>query len=115
MSDAMSHAFRAAQNQESYDNRIKAIKESPIEDLCQTFNVEKSSNVLHLTTLFKDFSLEKNAYDKKWILKVRIPHAQSWMETFTHENLEEITTRALAFHAWGHTTIGKKAIEIYLD
>lgn len=121
----MSDAYSAmSAKQTIYDEMIKTIKESDINDLCELYNVQISDDVLQLAGC-KDFKLERITKDYWegnrlteiffWKLSVRIPGARSYCESFISANLSDVTTRCIIFVLWGNTESGKKAIESYLD
>lgn len=109
----------------TYDEMIKTIKEGDLQELCLFYNITITDDVIQLAYGCKDFKLERIAKDHWvdnrcnevlfWKLSVRIPGAKSYCETFISANLSDVTTRCIAFIAWGNTEMGKKSIKEYLD
>jgi hypothetical protein len=123
MSDGCTEAYRAGKRAESYEGRVSAIMNQDLDSLCRTFKVERSQDILGIADQVKEFRLSRERdFDSLtgqihlyWRLGILIPGANYYSEHFKSESLEEIVTRCKAYLVWSNTSIGKRAIDEYLD
>ena len=123
MSDGLTDAYRAGKRAESYEGRVAAIMNQDLDQLCKVFKIERSSDILGVADQVKEFRLSRERdYDSLtgkvnlyWRLGILIPGANYYTEHFKSDSLEEIVTRCTAYLAWAATSIGKRAIDEYLD